>query len=179
MFLFMADTLSPKDKKKTEILYERYSKKMFAAANRILNNKSLSEDALQNSFLSIVKHIERINVYDIEGLEGYVIAIAKNEAFNILRSNKSVSDIEEVCETDVWANAEEKVLMRDEFNKAVSIMRKMDDKYRAPLYLYCVMGYSVAEISSLLHRNAKTVKTQIFRAKKILADKLREAGYER
>ncbi|MBQ7700434.1 MAG: sigma-70 family RNA polymerase sigma factor [Clostridia bacterium] len=179
MLLFMADTLSPKNKKKIEILYERYSKKMFAVINKTLNNKSLSEDALQNSFLSIVKHIERINVFDNEGLEGYVIAIAKNEAYNILRNNKPVSDIEEVCEGDVWANAEEKVLLRDEFDKAVSIMREMDDKYRAPLYLYCVMGHSVSEISSLLHRNEKTVKTQIFRAKKILADKLREAGYER
>ena len=178
MFLFMAETLDPADKKKIEILYERYGKKMFAVSNRILNDKNLSEDALQNSFLSIVKHIERINLYDEDGLEGYVISIAKNEAYNILRSRKTGFGIEEPCEADVWQNAEEKVLLREEFDKAVSIMREMDDKYRAPLYLFCVMGYSVAEISSLLHRNGKTVKTQIFRAKKLLADKLKEAGYE-
>ena len=178
MLLFLADMLDPVSKKKIEIMYERYGKKMFSAANKILNDQSLAEDALQNSFLNIVRYIERINLYDEDGLEGYVISIAKNEAYNILRSRKPETDIEEPCGEDVWENAEEKVLLREEFDYAVSVMRGMDDKYRAPLYLYCVMGYSMAEISSLLHRNVKTVKTQIFRAKKLLADKLKEAGYE-
>ncbi len=178
MILFMADTLSHADKKKTEILYERYGKKMFAAANRILNDKSLAEDALQNSFLSIVKHIDRINIYDEDGLEGYVMTIAKNEAIDIIRKRNHELDTIEICEADVWENTDEKVLLREEFDKAVSIMREMDEKYRAPLYLHCVMGYSAKEISDLLKRSIKTVNTQIFRGKKLLADKLKEAGYE-
>lgn len=177
MLLFMAETLSPAEKKKTEQIYERYGKKMFAAANKILNDRSSAEDALQNSFLSIVKNIEKINLSDEDGLEGYVITIAKNEAYNILRAEKNDLDIDEVVTADPWQNAEEKVLVRDAYEKAVSIMREMDDKYRTPLYLYCVMGYSVPEIAKQLKRSEKTVNTQIFRGKKLLADKLREAGY--
>ena len=178
MLLFAVDSLKPEEKKKTEVIYVRYGKKMFAAANRILNDKSSAEDALQNSFLSILKFIDKIDVNDNDGLEGYVVTIAKNEAYNILRKRQNDLDLTEYVKDDTFQSAEERIFSRDAYEKAVSIMRDMDEKYRAPLYLNCVMGYSANETAKLLHRNKSTVNSQIFRGKKLLADKLREAGYE-
>ncbi|MBO4422853.1 MAG: sigma-70 family RNA polymerase sigma factor [Clostridia bacterium] len=179
MLLFMADTLAPQEKKKLQIMYERYGKKMFAAANRILNDKSLAEDALQNSFVSMASRIDRININDEDGLEGYVIAVVKNAAYDLIRDRMPQTDDDVTAVCDEWQDAEKKVLIREAYEKAVALMREMDDRYRTPLYLNCVMGYSVKEISKMLHRNEKTVLTQIFRGKKLLADQLRETGYER
>ena len=57
-------------------------------------------------------------------------------------------------------------------------MSAMDDRYRAPLYMTVVMGYSAKEAAKILGRDHKTVKVQISRARKMLADALTEAGYE-
>ena len=54
----------------------------------------------------------------------------------------------------------------------------MDDLYRAPIYLNCVMGFSVKETAKQLHKNEQTVKGQIMRGKKMIINKLKEAGYE-
>ena len=67
---------------------------------------------------------------------------------------------------------------KEVYEKIVEILRNMDDLYRSPIYLNCVMGYTVKETAKQLHRNVQTVKGQIARGKKMIINKLKEAGYE-
>lgn len=178
MLLFMADTLSYSDRRKLEIMYDRYKRKMYAAAKSVLGGDG-AEDAVQNAFVCIAKNMDKINVLDSGALEGYVIVIAKNEAYNILRKEDKAEPFDEAPPvSDPFSDVDAKVLERDAYEKTVSILRSMDDTYRAPLYLRYVMGYSVKETARLLKRNEQTVKGQLARGKKMIISQLKEAGYE-
>lgn len=176
MLLFAAETLDAPARSKLESVYAQYGKKMYAAAKSICGDNA--EDAVQNAFLSMAKNMEKIDVRDIDGLAGYVIGIVKNEAYNIMRKTEYNEDADEVDAADPFQDPAERVFERDAFEKAVSIMQSMDDKYRTPLYLFCVTGKTLKETASELHISEKTAGTRIYRAKKLLADKLKEAGYE-
>jgi RNA polymerase sigma-70 factor (ECF subfamily) len=179
MLLFMADTLSESEKQKLEIMYDRYRRKMYTAAKRILNDGFKAEDAVQNAFVSIAKNINRININDEDALEGYVITIAKNEAYNVIRAgDKAELYDEEPVLSDPFFDVNAKVFEKEVYEKIISVLRSMDDIYRAPIYLNCVMGFSVKETAKQLHRNEQTVKGQITRGKKMIINKLKEAGYE-
>ena len=179
MLLFTADTLSQSDRQKLEVMYDRYRRKMYSAAKRILNDGFKAEDAVQNAFVAIAKNMDKINVNDEDALEGYVIVIAKNEAYNIIRAeDKAELYDEEPLLTDPFSDVGAKVFEKDVYEKIIFILREMDDTYRSPLYLNCVMGYSVKETAKKLHRNEQTVKGQIMRGKKLIISKLKEAGYE-
>lgn len=178
MLLFIPDTLPDDDKQLISKMYEKHCRRMFAAAKQITNDNSDAEDAVQNAFVSIVKNIGRINIDDEEALRGYLLTVVKNEAINILRKRKNLEPADKMTEVADGCDVEFLTEKREVFEYAVKIMSAMDEKYRAPLYMTVVMGYSAKEAAKILGRDHKTVKVQISRARKMLADALTEAGYE-
>lgn len=179
MLLFLPDTLDYSDKQKLTELYEKHSKRMFSAANAILKNEYEAEDAVHNAFVSVAKMLHRINDKDEDAMCGYLFTVVKNEAYMILRKRRNdlpFEDSEELIGSD-GKDIEVEAHGRDAYNYAVKIITEMDDTYRGPLYLTVVMGYSEKEAAKMLKRSESTVRTQISRAKKMVADKLKEAGY--
>ncbi len=178
MITSMADTLEKDDKQRLEYVYEKYGRRMFAAAKRITENDSDAEDALHNAFVRVSKRIGGLNLNDGEALCGYLFTVVKNEAANILRKRKNVLPLDDVKDASDGGDVVFETERREIYEYAVKIIAQMDETYRAPLYLNAVMGYSAAETAKELGRKTATVRVQISRAKKMLADKLKEAGYE-
>ena len=52
------------------------------------------------------------------------------------------------------------------------MISKMDDRYRAPLELK-LQGYQVKEIATILNITPENTKVRIFRARRMILDKLR------
>ena len=178
MLLFLPDTMSVDDKQRISKLYEKHSRRLFAAAKAVTGNASDAEDAVQNAFVSVVKNVGHINIDDEEAMRGYLLTVVKNEAVNILRKRKNLEPVDEITGIADGCDVEFLTEKREVFEYAVKIMSAMDEKYRAPLYLSTVMGFSIKEVAKTLGRDHKTVKVQISRARKMLADALTEAGYE-
>ncbi len=179
MLFFTSEETGGDEKQTLESIYRRYGKKMFTAAYRISGSVQDAEDAVQTAFIKISKSLKRLNVDDEDAMRGYVLTVAKNEAYNIIRSRKneiSVDELQDISDGD--EGFEIKVAEGAEFKTAISIMRQMDDKYRAPLYLHYVMGYSLRDTAKQLDRKEKTVRVQIERGLQILKKRMKEAGYE-
>ena len=175
----MFDGKKADDKKdRLSLLYEKYGGKMFAAAKRIVGSTSDAEDALHNAFLSVAKRIGEIDTDDDDSIRGYLFTVVKNEAINILRKRKDSEPVDEMTGLADDCDVEFLTEKREVYEYAVKIMSEMDERYRAPLYMTVVMGYSAKEAAKILGRYHKTVKVQISRARKMLADALTEAGYE-
>lgn len=64
-----------------------------------------------------------------------------------------------------------------EFQALVAIIRGMPEDYRRVLELRFVAEWSVAEIARTMGLTEGTVKTRIFRGRKLLMERLREEGY--
>ena len=178
MFLFLADVLEEYDRRRLAVVYEKYSGRMYTAAKRILNNGEDAEDAVQNAFYSIAKRMKNIDIHDENALCGYLLAVVKNEAIDILRKRKSAVLVDTLTDLPDGSDTVFETEKREVFEYAVNIIMQMDDTYRAPLYLSAVMGYTSKETAKILKRSEATVRVQISRAKQMLAKKLKEAGYE-
>ncbi|MBQ7698718.1 MAG: sigma-70 family RNA polymerase sigma factor [Clostridia bacterium] len=178
MFLFSADVLEEYDRRRLAVVYEKYSGRMYTAAKRILNNGEDAEDAVQNAFYSIAKRMNNIDIHDENALCGYLLTVVKNEAIEILRKRKNAVPVDELTDLTDSSDTVFETEKREVFEYAVKIIMRMDETYRAPLYLTAVMGYTSKETSKILKRSEATVRVQISRAKKMLAKQLKEAGYE-
>lgn len=178
MLLFTAEFAGRSKKERLSDLYEKHSRRMFTAAKRILGSERDAEDAVQNAFVSVAKKMDLINDRDDDAMCGYLFAVVKNEAYLILRKRKDTLSAEDLADVPSAADVEIETADRQAYEYAVKLLSEMDEKYRAPLYLTAVMGYSPKEAASLLRREESTVRVQISRAKRILTEKMKEAGYE-
>ena len=62
-----------------------------------------------------------------------------------------------------------------ELHDVMEAMLRLPEKYRLPLMLFAVQGYSVHETAEILHLNESTVRTRIARARAIIR---KETGVE-
>ena len=57
------------------------------------------------------------------------------------------------------------------FKELIAMVARMDDRYRAPLELK-LQGYQVKEIAAILNITPENAKVRIFRARRMILDKL-------
>ncbi len=161
------------DKAKFEKIYTLYRKKMWYAANAILSDAYLAEDAVHNAFIGIAKNIKKISEVDSAKTLSYVITASKNAAIDILRKSKGLTetDIDELYDvSDKESSSFYKTVETESFiEKALA---KMPAVYRDVLYLLIVEQMSEKEIAELLGRKPGTVHQQVRRGRMILKEEL-------
>ena len=86
--ILLAALESEADKQKFTDIYEQYHPQMEQTALRILKNQHDAEDAVQNAFMQIIRHFEKIDEIPCEKLPFWIVCIVKNEAVTILRKNQ-------------------------------------------------------------------------------------------
>ena len=93
MLAFLLSTLeSNEDKEIFTKIYVQYRPLMERTATRILKEPNDIEDAVQNAFVQIIRHFDKIYEIPREELPFWIISIVKNEALLIIRkSQKTVS----------------------------------------------------------------------------------------
>ena len=137
----------------------------------MMGNEPEAEDALQESFIDVFRHLEAYR--GESSLGSWIKRIVINHCINQLKRRKiafeelqeyhhHISDVEE--EDHGTYNVK---LVRD------AIM-KLPDGYRQVLTLYLIEGYDHSEISSILGIGEAGSKSQYSRAKSRLRELLKE-----
>lgn len=70
-------------------LYKDLSGQMKAMALGLLKDPYQAEEAVANTFVKIIAHIEKISKIPCPQRQAYCVSILKNEIINILRREKS------------------------------------------------------------------------------------------
>jgi RNA polymerase sigma-70 factor (ECF subfamily) len=149
-------------------LYERYSKAMFNAAYRMVNNREEAEDMLQESFADCFRNI---GSYRSESTFGaWLKTIVINKCINRLRKREAdlvyVDDYRPVERPQ----EEEAEVVWPDTSVIAKAAEKLPDGYRVVFSLYLLEGYDHTEISQIMNISESTSKTQYLRAK----DKLKK-----
>lgn len=84
MFLAMLETDG--DRERFLRLHGAYEKKLYAVALRLLGDPAQAEDAVQQAWLRVLEHWERVLALPWEETEGYVVTVVKNAAVDLARS---------------------------------------------------------------------------------------------
>ncbi|MDR3559782.1 MAG: RNA polymerase sigma factor [Candidatus Pacebacteria bacterium] len=162
-------------------IIERYQGKLFAYIYRLVGSRDEAEDLLQDVFIKAYRNLKS---YDAERkFSSWIYRIAHNEAVNHIkrRSLKRFIPWEDVTATKdklEMSSAEEDAQsswIRKETSQEVDqAINRLPFKYKQVLVLRYYSDKSYEEISAILSRPVNTVGTLINRAKKKLAEELKD-----
>lgn len=161
-------------------IVRRYEAKLHYYAFRILGDKDMAEDAIQESFIKAYKNI---NSFDIrKKFSSWMYRIVHNESINLYHKNKDHLSIEDFHETLSNGETERSVQKRIDLKKNREILDKavstLPIKYREVIILRYFEDKSYEEISEILRMPANTVGTFINRGKKELKNHFKNIDFE-
>lgn len=168
-YVAMLDTEEQKDKF-TEI-YSTYYGMMYQVARTITHDDRLAEDALHETFLSLIRDIDIVRTDNPKQLAYYLRMITRNRTVDFMRKwdrrNATSFEALEIDPPDEHKTPEDVFLTKEKLEEAIRKLQRMPEIYSTALIMQ-VQGYSIHEIASLTHCKDATVKTRIHRARRML-----------
>lgn len=159
---FLAVLESDEERQQFTALYEQYHDRMEQIALNILGEQHDAEDAVQNSFLQIIRHFEKIFEISCEELPFWIISIVKNESLMILRTRRKIVPLEE------WESFEKSANDVTGYNELVELFRNLPETYRAVLEMKILIGYTDKEIAKHLDVSETAVSSRASRGRELL-----------
>ena len=153
-------------------LYRLYSSAMYNTTLRIVRDPDDAEDVMQEAFL---KAFSRILTYRGEVSFGaWLKRIVVNKSLDFLRLRRERVSLDELNEVEEIPEDDPGVIdyaySADEIRKAIYAL---PEGYRLVLSLILLEGYDHEEVSEILRISNATSRTQYHRAKKKLAELLK------
>ena len=152
-------------------LVRRYQGIVFRLCFSMLRHQQDAEDATQETFSRVARHIDH---WDSERpIEPWLLTIAGNRCRTLLSRRRTVLPLVDASEptTNTTEQEHRAQLLEEELNIALADLR---DDHRQAFLLFHQQQLSYAEIADRLQCPIGTVKTWVHRARAVLIDKLRE-----
>jgi RNA polymerase sigma-70 factor (ECF subfamily) len=156
-------------------LFERYADGIYTVGMRILRDRHLAEDVVQDTFIKILRGS---SPYTGEGsLSGWIYRIGYNQALDALRKRRETpldATIPEAWVTATDESAETKALARDLADAMDEAINELPDTLKVAFVLRDVEELSTQEVAEVLGIGASAVKMRLARAREQLRERLGE-----
>lgn len=159
------------DKDLFEELYYKYQKQMWFVANEILNDKQRAEDATQNAFIRLAKHIKIFRTLDENATRKYFLTTAKNTAKDIAKKEQKLKTVNMDYLYDLYdGKSTDEIENLENGDLIIKTLSKLPQKYNDVMYMHFLSGVSETEISQALDIKINTVRQQIRRGRKMFKE---------
>ena len=168
-----------------EILVRRHQASVFNVAYRMFGNRRDAEDAAQDTFLRAFRALDTFD--ENRPLVPWLKRIAINVCLNRLEKERvrpvvTATDVkrsnQERASMDDWRHArpspEQEAVANEAAGQVRAMILRLPPPYRAVIELRHFQGLSYKEMAKTLDRSIGNVKSDLFRARKILAQMLNE-----
>ena len=157
------------DRKAQRMLFAQYKSYWYSICLRYGRNQHDAMDMLQNGLINIYTKISQFNS-DRGNFKSWSGRIIVNDCLMYLRKNSFISeDLNNHHSVFDKSETSLDILAAEELTK---LIQKLPDGYRAVFNLYVLEGYQHREIAEKLKISEGTSKSQLFKAKKLLREKL-------
>jgi len=152
------------------VVYQEYSTGVFAYCLKILADRQLAEDVVQETFLKVRQHASSIQ--DNNSFKGWIFRIARNESLMQLRKRKSNGQI---GDDSVWSEEtpHQQIIATERAEIVNRLLDSLKSEYREVLVLLVYEDMSYAEIAAVTGATESSVKSRAFRARKEMIEKLK------
>lgn len=135
---------------------------MYHTAYAILKNDADCADAVQETILKAYKSLGSLK--SSHYFKTWIIRILINVCYTQLKNRRHNAEIENIAESET----------ADDFSKCELMLEiaSLDEKYRVPLMLFCLDGFSAEEIAKSMGITAAAVRKRISRARLMLKQQL-------
>lgn len=157
-----------------EALVRTYSDPLVRFAYCFVQNAAAAEDIMEDTIATLIMKRKRMDSGD--KLHGYLYKIARNKSIDYLRQHRRTVPLEDV-ENVLTAGDMETEHFRRARNETVYIcMQKLPEQYKEILHLTYFEGFSLSEISRIMHRSMKQIYNLHTRAKNAMKELLTKEG---
>ncbi len=147
-------------------LYEKYKTEMYTLAYRITNNFEDANDALQEGFLQVFENLKSFKGNSKLGT--WIHTIIARAAIKKIKNKIHFVEINESITNGIidWS-------MITDVRYLEEAIAALPAGYRTVFTLYEVEGFKHKEIAEMLNISVNTSKTQLFKAKRLLMEYLK------
>ncbi len=169
-----------KNRKYQKEIYEMLYSSCMGICLRYAENSHEAKDILHDGFIKILNNI---NTYRFNGsFEGWAKRIMRNTAIDRYRKLKKNRFIkyEDRLPMDISGDvgliddSEIKIYEKLQSSEILKLVQELSPAYRTVFNLYIVEGFTHEEISKKLGVSIGTSKSNLFKAKRIMSNKLKQ-----
>lgn len=174
-----------------ESLVGRFQGRVYGVAYRIVGQAQDAEDVVQQTFLSLIEHLDSFR--GESAVATWVLRIATNFALKVLRKRRglplvsldsgdddSLAGVPHPDYIAQWRDPPDALLERAELREQLdAAIAELDDKHRVVFVLRDIEGLSTRETAEAVGISEANVKVRLLRARMQLRERLtREFGDE-
>ena len=166
-----------------EYLYRKYSRRIFAICKRMVNDESIADDLVQETFLCAFRRLDTFRGDSL--FSTWLHRIAVNASLMYLRRTKidpcakSVelqSPNEDEGERELFTVRDNRLMSTASRIRLERAVRLLPPGYRMVFILHDIEGYEHSEIAAILGCTAGNTKSQLHKARKRLRELLAEGS---
>ncbi len=164
------------DERAFEQIIRRYKDAMVNYLTRLTGCRDRAHDLAQETFLRL--HLTRDRYQESGRLGGYLYRIATN----LVRSEERKAKRQRLLSFGLWggespaggaaSTPHSDLLQLEEMALVQGAIRQLPLRFRVPLVLHEIEGLSYPEVAMALKQKENTVKSRIFRGRRLLQAKL-------
>lgn len=175
-----------------ETLVATHERRIYGLALRIVGQRHDAEEVAQQTFLSVIEHLQEFR--EESSFSTWLMRIATNHALALLRrrsrqrtvplgEDRSEDSYEDMPHPEFiaqWRETPEQIATRREIREMLTqALDELDQKYRLVFLLRDVEGLSTSETAETLGITVSNVKVRLLRARLMLRERLtRQFGDE-
>jgi RNA polymerase sigma-70 factor, ECF subfamily len=163
-------------------LVAEYSATLYRVAYSVMRNAAEAEDAVQEAFLRVLKHRDKLE--DIRDHRVWLIRITWNVVLDKKRRSKTRPENDDIADyARVLPSSDRRVddsmVSSQEHNRILPLIDRLPAKERQALLLSAIEELSTVQIAAVLGTTESSIRSRIFRARRELSALLEKEGVSR
>ncbi len=159
-----------------------YSTALYRVAFSVTRNAAEAEDAVQETFLRVLRHESRLG--EIRDYRVWLVRIVWNIVLDRKRRSKTRPEGEDIADHARVLNsgdrgADDTAISSQEHARILALIDRLPAREREALLLSAVEELTTAEIAAALDTTESSIRSRIFRARRELAVLLEKEGIPR
>ena len=151
-----------------QALYDSYAPKMLSICRQYIRDVHYAEDVMIMGFVKVFKNLDG---FRHEGsFEGWIRRIMIREAISYLRKKQFVVFDEELIKNNTSDHVDSSSDLDVEHIQ--KLIDELPEGYKLVFVLFAIEGYKHNEIAKMLEISESTSKSQLFKARRLLRDKI-------
>jgi RNA polymerase sigma-70 factor (ECF subfamily) len=160
-------------------LYDRFGRVAYGLSLRILRDRALAEDAVQEAFLGIWRGADRF-VAERAKASSWILTLVHRRAVDLVRrEERRRAEPIEAAPEPTSGSADEEAWLRLQRERVQAALRRLPDQQREALELAYFGGFTQSELADRLGEPLGTIKSRMFSGLSRLRELLGEEERER
>jgi RNA polymerase sigma-70 factor (ECF subfamily) len=160
-------------------IYRRYGAPVYRFARMMSGSAAIAEDVTQETFTALLRNLHRYQP-DRAGLSTYLYGVARNFTRTRLRRERRFVRLEATVDHEPISGRDPSAIFEQSqrWMRLRQVIAELPSRYREVIIFCAIHGLSYAEVAVILGTPVGTVRSRLSRARRALAERLRELERE-